>query len=84
MRVTIGTVEREYRFGITKAPECYDGFGTFTVMSSGEKRLVAIDLVHADWQLNRYGSGNFYLEEWPGGTADIERKLWERILSPCC
>lgn len=60
----------ELQVFFTTAPEDYDGFGTKTLewlpyaksctpdrKPVGQYRKVAVVPIHADWQLNRYGSG---------------------------
>lgn len=51
-------VTAEYEIGWTKAPEAYDGFGTFTVESYPDGwRKVAVRLDARTWQTMRYSSG---------------------------
>ncbi len=48
--VTETDLSGEYTLGSTNAPESYDGFGTLTVRTEGDARVVAIRQNHLNWQ----------------------------------
>jgi hypothetical protein len=61
---------------ITSAPAAYDGFGTYTIASSGTVRLVSIHHEHLGWQTGRYASGTHYhAPALLGATPAAERAI---------
>jgi hypothetical protein len=62
----------EYSFGSTRAPADYDGFGTLTLGTEGDERLVAIRREHLAWQTSRYASGLHGFQPLQGSGAATE------------
>jgi len=57
VKVTVGDHEVTYTALETTAPESYDGFGSFTIEASADRRLVAVPTDVLEWQRGRYLSG---------------------------
>jgi hypothetical protein len=67
---------------ITTAPECFDGFGTFTTghPSAGE-RTVRIYHDNLEWQRNRYGSGLYSCVPVVGTEIAITEKWADEVIA---
>jgi hypothetical protein len=63
IRISINSYTVTYALRETSAPRNYDGFGTITLVDTGDRRIVGIHVEHLDWQTTRYGSGLFGTRE---------------------
>lgn len=81
--VKIGESEVVYAMKLTRAPEDYDGFGTFTLQTGwpDESRLCCVREEHLLWQTARNASGGFAMVDLPEGFSVklVEDALWARL-----